>query len=375
LKPVDDKNLTPIDPNVRVPDHVSAASAAADALHQQFYPKDPGQAAAPAKEALPQPDAPEPLHTPSEQQQQADPALQTQATPQQLEPQQQVIPPVSDADKNVDAEGWRHRFLSMQGRFNQAQRDKGAMEQQMQDLGQELVRTQNLLASVQSPPHATQSGSSGHGHNNLITAEDVESYGPELLDVVSRAARGAVSGELEQLREQNKELTQRVQNTGKRELFSTLDRAVPNWREINKSPQFITWLRLPNVYTGALRGNMLKAAVDGAKAPQVIALFKDFLAEAHATGSQVPAAQIEQPAAQQLVPRTPALSLDTLAAPGKARPASGDGQVPVEKPTYTREQIRKLYDDKRRGMYAGREAEFAAFEADLTAAQRDGRIR
>ena len=119
---------------------------------------------------------------------------------------------------------------------------------------------------------------------------------------------------------------------------------------------------------------MLNAAVAGADAPKVLQLFKDFLAEAAATGMQAPTAQVEQQV-EQPAPRTPAVSLETLAAPGRARPASGDSQVPTEKPIYTRAQISKFYDDSRKGLYAGREAEYRATEADMQAAQREGRIR
>jgi hypothetical protein len=49
--------------------------------------------------------------------------------------------------------------------------------------------------------------------------------------------------------------------------------------------------------------------------------------------------------------------------------------VPADKPIYSRADIAKFYDDKRRGLYAGRNADADNFEADLTAAQREGRIR
>lgn len=359
------ENLTQLsaDPNVRVPDHVQAAAKAAEAIHQQFYPKDDTQPPAPAKDALPQPPAPEPLH-------QA--ALEPDARAPEPQPQaHEEHPAPSAGDQNVTAEEWRHRFLSMQGRYNAAVRDNAAREEQMRQLGQELVRTQELLASVQATP---QSQPRAQDHGNLITDEDRANYGDELIDLARRAALSTVTPELDQLRAENQRLTQRVQHTGKRELFAALDAAVPDWRAINTDQRFKLWLRLPNIYTNQLRGNMLKAAVDGAEAPKVISLFKDFLAEASATGQQAPAAPNEQPA-HQPAPRTPALNLETLAAPGRARPASGDSQVPSEKPIYSRADISKFYDDKRRGLYAGREADAQTFENDLTAAQREGRIR
>lgn len=345
-------HLAPVDPNVRVPDNVRQAAEAADAAHKAMY-----------SQSEPQP-APLPVPAPASEPQ----AQQEEPSPQ---PQAQQHPAPTAADQNVTAEEWRHRFLSMQGRFQASTRQIGAMEHQMQELGQELVRTQNLLAQGPAPAPYAQQINADHG--NLITDADREGFGDELIDLARRAARDAVSPELQRLQQENERLTQRVQTTGKRELFSTLDGEVPTWRQINKLPAFINWLRLPNIYTGALRGNMLKAAVDGAEAPKVIALFKDFIAEATATGALLPAQADQQQ--ENPAPRTPAVPLETFAAPGKARPASGDSQVPSEKPIYTRAQISKFYDDKRRGLYAGRDADVNAFEADLGAAQREGRIR
>jgi hypothetical protein len=168
-------------------------------------------------------------------------------------------------------------------------------------------------------------------------------------------------------------LTQRVQSTGKRELFAAMDQHVPEWRHINRDARFIGWLRLQNIYTGQPRKVTLDNAVKDADASRAIAVFKDFLAEAAATGQMVPAAQTQQQA--QPAPHVAALALDTLAAPGRARPASGDTQMPADKPTYTRAQITEFYANSRKGLYAGREAEYRAIEADLQRAQVEGRIR
>ena len=43
-------------------------------------------------------------------------------------------------------------------------------------------------------------------------------------------------------------------------------------------------------------------------------------------------------------------------------------------PIYTASQISKLYDQKRRGAYNGREQEWARLEADFFRAQKEGRV-
>jgi hypothetical protein len=46
-----------------------------------------------------------------------------------------------------------------------------------------------------------------------------------------------------------------------------------------------------------------------------------------------------------------------------------------EKPIYTRAQIAQLYELHRKGAYAGHETEWARQEADIFAAQKEGRVR
>ena len=360
LKPVDN-TAVPVDPNVRVPDHVRRAAEEAEAIYKRAYPTE-----VPA-EVKPEPAAPAPVA-----QEQPAPAAEAQPeqVPQQAQPEHTPLKP---GEENISAEEWRHRFLSMQGRYNSAAKQIGSMEQQMQELGQELVRTQNMIAHAQAQPQQ-QAAPQRPAHGNLITDEDRQNYGDDLIDLARRAAMDSVQPQLSHLEEENKRLTNQVRNTAKRELFITLDGKLPNWRAINNSIQFKSWLRLPNLYTGRIRGQMLQDGVAGANAPVVIQLFKDFLAEANATGQMVPAPQIEQ-TAPLASPRAPAVALETLAAPGRARPPSGDSQTSVDKPIYTRAQISKFYEDSRKGLYAGRQADYDAMQADLTAAQREGRIR
>lgn len=363
LKPVSNDQV-PIDPNVRIPDHVKRAAEAAEAFYKVAAPDNPDAA---TDEAARSEAARVSAEAAAAAALQPLPQEQVQ-NPQQVEP----VPAANEGPGNISAEDWHHRFLSMQGRYNKATQTIGGMEQQMSELAQELVRTQNQLAAAQQTQPVNH-GTSQPSNNNLITDEDRANYGDELIDLARRAAMSSVAPELDRLREDNQRLTNRVQSTSKRELFTTLDGRLPQWREINKDVRFKSWLRLPNVYTGQLRSEMLKVAVDGANAPQVLQLFKDFLTEAQATGQMAPAQQQEQQV--QPVPRQAAVALETLAAPGRARPASGDSQVPTEKPIYSRAQITQLYRDKQRGLYAGREADFAANERELEAAQREGRIR
>ena len=359
-----------IDPNVRVPGHVARDAAAAEALHKATYappePTDAEKAAAAAEaEAKTAADA---LAAAAEAERAAKVAAQQGQDP----PTQVTQAADGDIDKTAalgtpDAE--RGRYLSMKGRHDALKRENDGLQRQMREMAVELTRTQQLLNQPQLQAQPTRPAAPVH--KKLITDEDVSNYGTELIDVARRAALEATAPEIEALRAENLRLNQAVTSSGKRGMFADMDRAVPNWRQINKSPQFAGWLALPNIYTGRPRKATLDEAVAGARAPIVIALMQDFLREAGVTSQAAPVHPVEQP----LVPRTAAVPLESLAAPGRAKPAPGDTQVPADKPTYTRAQISANYETHRKGQWNHMLDKWNLLEADMIAAGREGRVR
>jgi hypothetical protein len=87
----------------------------------------------------------------------------------------------------------------------------------------------------------------------------------------------------------------------------------------------------------------------------------------------MPAPQSPQPPNPE--PRPAAVPLTTLAAPGRPNPAAGNTQVPDSKPVYTHKDVSDFYDYVRKGVYVGQEQLKQQIEADIFAAQREGRIR
>lgn len=366
-----------VDPNVFLPKHVRDAAAAADAIHKQAYEQPQPQQDQQVQQ--PEPAAAQAVETEQQpvQQQEQQPVHQQPAVTATVTDQFTGSP----SDQELRDSQWAGRYNSMRGRWEASQRQIGAMQQQMNDLAAELTRTQNLLMQGQQPQHQ-QHQQQHRAHDQLITEKDREQYGDELIDVARRAGLEAVKPELDNLRSENAELKKRVITNDQKAIYERLNQRVPTWRAINQDPSFKRWLTLPNIYTGQIRGQMLSAAFEAADAPKVVGLFQDFVTEVMATGgivpgTQAPAQQQQQgQAQQQQQPREAAVSLDTLAAPGRARPAGGDTpNVPAEKPIYTRAMIAANYADKRRGAYNGRDAEWARLDADMIAAGREGRIR
>jgi hypothetical protein len=346
------------DPNVHMPQHVRDAAKRAEAFYDPPV-KTPEEIAAETAAA-------EAARVTAEQE-------AARLANQQPDPNQQRQPP---QNQDISEDSWQQRFLSMQGRWKASQTEVGRLQEQLVQVGDELGRATELLAraGVQGrAPAAGQDAPRGQTHGNLITDQDRETYGDDMIDLASRVAKAAVAPELEALRSENEALKKSQISNDQKALRVQLSRDVPNWRAIQSDPRWVQYLNLRNVYTNEVRGKMLKAAWDAADASRTIAIFQDFIKEVQATGGQLPSATRTQPA--QPAPREAALDLETLAAPGRARPASGDNQVPAEKPSYTRADISKFYADSRKGLYAGRQAEYDRIQNDLSAAQREGRIR
>jgi hypothetical protein len=346
------------DPNVTMPRHVREAAERAENFYKKPEPT--------AEEAEAQRVAAE-----AETQRLAQEALNQPPANQPLDPNQHPQPQA----QQVSEEGWQQRFLSMQGRWKASQTEVGRLQEQLVQVGDELGRATELLSRAGVQQHAPAAGHQpqpGHVHGNLITDQDRETYGDDMIDLASRVAKAAIAPELDALRTENAELKKNQITTAQKDLRAALQRAVPSWKAIQADPRWGQYLRLPNVYTNELRSKMLKDAWDAADASRTIAIFQDFVKEVQATGGQLPS---PQPQPQPLAPRAAAMNLEDLTAPGRARPASGDNQVPADKPYYTRADISKFYADSRKGLYAGRQAEYDRIQNDLTAAQREGRIR
>ncbi len=342
--------LAPIDESVQVPESVKRAAAAAEAAHKEAY-------------QTPDPPAEPPAETPP-----AEPVAAPDTPPAPIAPEPPPPPPPAPEPPPtppvaVTPEQWEHRYHSMRGRYEQASTTIGTMQEQMQQLGDELMRTQSMLQ--QRTPQAPQQP------KKLVTDEDVKVYGPELLDVVTRAAEEAMAPKFAAMGQENQRLQAQVAQQAKAGMYNILDEQVPQWREINHNPRFVQWLRLPDIYSGEIRQSMLNRAFQAAQAPRVAAFFKGFVNDEVATGQMAPPTDPRAAPA----PRVAAVSLETLAAPGRARPATGDSQVPLDKPIYSRNQIADFYTLVRQGKYNGRDQDKQRDEAAIFAAQREGRVR
>lgn len=352
-----------LDPNVKIPAAVKAAGKRADDKHKETYSK-------------PAPAAEESTDDPKEE-----PKVEAEASPEPTKPAELTPAPTAEAPPKVTSEvttpamaeedTWKHRYDSMKGRFDRSQT-------QIREMSEQISQLQRLLASrptdpVQDAPASPES---------FITAEEENDYGKEFLGVVGKKAQEVVSREVSALRQQVTQLTKQLENVGgyvandaQTRFYNHLDTQMPKWRDLNNDTNFISWLKLPDTYSGAIRHDLLKAAYERNDAPRVLAFFNGFLAEEAVVDPAKPSPGLElspgaEPSAQNKVP------LADLAAPGRAKStAATSNSAPAEKPIITRVQISQFYNDVSAGKYRGKEAEKDRLEKMIFDAEKDGRIR
>lgn len=330
------------------------------------------------------PEPPRTLQLPSSQ----PPQPQSQPQPQ-LQLQHQTSQPQPQNNEPVDYE---HQFRSLQGRYSKAEQDARRMAGQIQDM-QRLIASMSAPPSTQQPQQGfqppPQEGSgvrftgpiTGRPPARRLTEKEIAEYGADLIDVMGRRAMEVadvvvptalsdVSGRLARLEQQLGNVRQTVAYDGQSRMYDTLGREIPDWNQINNSPEFVRWLGMPDPLSGQIRHNMLIEAFNGQQTNRVIEFFRRYMADQAPSGLQ---SQGSQPGLTINGGSAPQVDLMALAAPGRAKP--GQTQVTPEKPIINRSDISTFYREKAMGRYAGRDEEVSRFEQEIFAASREGRIR
>lgn len=347
------------DPDVKMPAAVLAAAKKSAELQDQL--RDPDANPDTGLESMIE--APAPEVTPQGNPDTTPPVTLQEPKPVETKPQEPT-PPVADDDS------WEHRYKSLHGRFVK-QGDA------IKSMGEEIQSLQQVIAtmSMAPPPHdPARTAAPELSAKSLVTEEEVNEYGKDLLDVVGRRARQEIEPELtrrdaeiERLKAQLEGVNGFVQQDKRTKLMADMDSKLPSWRQINTDANFMNWLRLPDPYSGGIRHDMLMAAYAQGNANRVLAFFNGFLAEEAATA---PAGQEPDPTTTKVEK----VSLTSLAAPGRAKSAASV-TPPAEKPIITRAQIAGFYADVAAGKYRNKEPEKAKLEKLIFDATKDGRVR
>lgn len=339
----------PVDDSVKIPAAVKAAGLKADQYYQQ-------EAAAEGSENGDQ--------EAGRQEAAAEEAKGAEAG--QEAPESGVTFEGNQEAKSEDDQSWEHRYKSMKGRYDRA-------SDQLRNLSEQVASLQNVIATMRATSTAPSSDEAEAAIERLITPEEESDYGSEFLSVVGKKAKEEIlplikkyEAKIAQLEGQLQGVGGKIAQDARQQMLNQLDERVPNWRDINRNETFLDWLQLPDLYSGAIRHELLKAAYERNDTPRVAAFFTGFLAEEAAVAPAM------GETGRSDAPAKP--SLQDFAAPGRAKSAAATS-APAEKPIFTRAQIAKFYADAAAGKFRGRDAERDRLEAQIFSAEREGRIR
>lgn len=281
------------------------------------------------------------------------PPTQQPPTPAPAEPES---PP-----QEGSAEYWKRRFEVVQGKLN------AEVPRLSEQVRQQAERIQ-VLEQVPPAPIVKP---------KLVTDAEVQEYTPEFLDMIERAAEQRVAtmlaerdAKLDAMQKELHSVRQNVGVTARDRYLAKLDELFPAkaegqppyWRVLNDQANtaFYAWLGEVDPISGFTRMEGMKAADQALDVERVANILRAYLREA---GEQAPpvSSHPPQPHNAQILPPQPM---------GSPTPSSG----PTLGRLWKRSEINALYDAERRGMYRGRIDEFKRLEADIFAAQADGRI-
>jgi len=260
---------------------------------------------------------------------------------------------------------FEQRYRTLQGMYNA---DTARLRSDNQQLNSRVTQLEQLLSSLSTAPAAQTQME----QERLVTPKDIEDYG-DSIEVMRRVTKEEVSAanrriaELEQMiRQMHTSVVPKVEQVAQRQAMSAeqafwedLSTTVPAWRDINADNAFHSWLLEVDPLTGLTRQSYLEDAQRSLDARRVSNIFSAWQG---LSGQSV--AQSPRPAS--------ASQLEKQVAPGRSRSSGApSGDQPK---TYSAADIRKFFEDVRKGLYKGKEAERDRLERDIFAAQRESRI-
>ena len=275
------------------------------------------------------------------------------------EPQPQPISQEPEPKPAVPEETWEQRYHSLKGKFDAEVPRLYAQTRELNDQIKQLI-AENAIAKAQT------SQPSPAPAKTLITEQDKEAFGSDLIDLIERATEQKLAGnrDLEaQLRAEIDELKGKLGNVTERQVVSDKDRyesaltnAVPDWEVLNVDQGFLNWLAEVDPVYGMPRQYALTNAYEALDATRTASIFNQY------KKSLAPAQN------QQARP-----NLQSQVAPTRSRTSPAPTNPNVDKRVYTQQDIDAFYTEWRRGFID--EAEAVQIEKDIHAATTEGRIR
>lgn len=271
--------------------------------------------------------------------------------PQIEEPQ--IIAEPAVTPKTETAEYWEHRFKTSQGIF-EADRKKLKDKLTKQEEDTDLLRSQvRDLQKAQREQKVTTANAS-----DFLTPDELENYSEDTINLVIKVAQKMAAQQAthvkediedrfvnveKKVKESEEELLARQQDL----FWDSINVNVPDWKAINESQGFLTWITKPDPITGITPDQMIAKAQDALDHKRVIAIFKAY--KGSNPSSTVPTRQESRVAPEPVGGSSRASSTPNTSYP-------------------TVEEIRQFSRDVLNGRYKNRQLEKEAMDKRIRAA-------
>ena len=300
-------------------------------------------------------ETPEPVEQPPQEVQPAEEPeaeLETPETPE-IEAAPKVEEPEKPDPEVEDASVWKQKYKTLQGMYDAEVPRLHAQVKELNDKMSDL--TKSLEEKKQTPKTPEK----------LVTDEDVENFGEDLIEVQRKVARevsAQFEEELSALKTQNEELrtlvgdTQGEVNTAS---FQTkLHRLVPDFDALNADPSWVAWLDEVDPVLRAPRRVVAQQAFEASDADGV-AYYVDMFRKA--------TAPVEPP-----VVDTKKEELERQVQP--SRSANAGAEVSKKGKTYSTAQIQQMFKKATLLSSTGKRDEANKLEAEIDAAYMENRV-
>lgn len=278
-------------------------------------------------------------------------------------PQASMQPPQQSFQPEQDPNYWRNRFSVVQG-INASQANEIAtLKKRTSELEAEISRLQTAAPSLQG--RQPQPGND-QPWNNVLSEEEREAYPPEFFSMVANVAKSVSAGQPAPQAQPSVPVTQpqpqapqsdaRFESLAARtkEYFAKeLNGLCPRWQQINSDQRFIDWLSGQiDPRTGMSALDELRSAYQTFDAQACAQYFLTF--ERMVFGQQ---------GHTQLMEPNPS---------GGMPPGHGN---PQQTRIFTAAEYRRHYDEKTKGLWNHRMAEWEEIRKELDRAFSEGRVR
>lgn len=243
---------------------------------------------------------------------------------------------------------WEQRYRSLDGMLQ-------SRDRQINDLHQ-LIANMQAAGAPKKQDEAPK--------KPLVTQEDEDAYGADLIDVTRRVSRDELSRYAKSLEDQIAALQQQFSGvaqvtaeTAQERFHARLTKAAPNWEVIDTDPAFIQWLR-----ASPTRYRIFEESVQAQDVSGVAQFFTDYSTMISAqvpTLSAAPAPSVDPRLARQV-------------SPGKTRTTATPNRTESEQRVWTQTGLHEFFRNKIAKKYPKEEE--TRLERDAFAAMKAGRV-